>query len=621
MVHKNTNEAKKWPFYSKESVLKISITSLIILFCVFTIYYFHFYLGIKIVFTHIFYVPIALAGFWFGKKCIWVAIFLGVCLIIPDVLFGPNAAYIDDLLRVVMFIIVAWFIGILREKNIVNEKVLKESREKYETIFTNVPLGILYCDKYANIIDCNEHLAEILGSTREKIIGINLKNTDDRIYSAFSKAFSCEKGYFEGEYTSVTSGKIVPIRVIWKPLRLENSDISGGVAIVEDIAERKLAEEEIKNKHQKLMNIIEFLPDATFVIDEEGKIVAWNRAIEDMTGLSKKGVIGKDSYFYSMPFYGRPVLALVELIDLDDKNIKERYEYVERNGETLFAEVFAPSLYNGKGAYIWIKATPLFDSEGNIIGGIQSIRDISQRKSMEKELFIRTQELERSNSELEQFAYVASHDLQEPLRMVASFVQLLARRYKGKLDSDADEFINYAVDGARRMQMLINDILDYSRVGTRGKEFKPTDCEDILDKVLTSLRQAIEESGAVITHDTLPVIKADYSQINMLFQNLINNAIKFCGDKSPKIHIGVKQKEKEWQFNVSDNGIGIAPEFFERIFIIFQRLHTRDEYPGTGIGLAICKKIVERHGGRIWLESKPEKGSTFHFTIPRERKE
>jgi signal transduction histidine kinase len=230
-------------------------------------------------------------------------------------------------------------------------------------------------------------------------------------------------------------------------------------------------------------------------------------------------------------------------------------------------------------------------------------------------------ELTRSNSELEQFAYVASHDLQEPLRMITGYTNLLAKRYGGKLDQDADDFIGFAVNGAKRMHVLINDLLSYSRAGTNRNRLTQTNCEETLARTLASLQAAIEESGAAITHDDLPTVMADRTQMDQLFQNLIGNAIKYRGADPPQIHVGCQRDGGWWVFSVRDNGIGIDPRYSERIFIIFQRLHTRDEYSGTGIGLAICKKIVERHGGKIWIESELGQGTTCYFKLPLEPRE
>lgn len=260
----------------------------------------------------------------------------------------------------------------------------------------------------------------------------------------------------------------------------------------------------------------------------------------------------------------------------------------------------------------------ILDAIGRQAGiAVQKTQLYEQSKQAQADLSKKAEELARSNTELERFAYVASHDLQEPLRMVASYTQLLARRYKGKLDSEADEFIAFAVDGATRMQALINALLSYSRIGTKGKAFEPVNCNDVFNAALKNLQLAIEESKAVVTHGSLPTVMGDATQLGQLFQNLIGNAIKFRSDrKPPAIHVSTEQNSKECVFSFRDDGIGIDPQFSERIFIIFQRLHSKEEYPGTGIGLALCKKIVERHGGRIWVESEPGKGATFSFTIP-----
>jgi light-regulated signal transduction histidine kinase (bacteriophytochrome) len=259
--------------------------------------------------------------------------------------------------------------------------------------------------------------------------------------------------------------------------------------------------------------------------------------------------------------------------------------------------------------------SPLEGTEGMLVTA--AIRDITTRKKAEANLLEKMQELDRSNVELGQFAYIASHDLQEPLRMVSSYTELLSRRYKGKLDADADEFIAFAVDGANRMQRLIQDLLLYSRVGTKGKELLVTSSEEALGQALINLRGSLEASGAQVTHDPLPRVMADDMQLVQLFQNLIGNAIKYqTPGNIPRVHISAtKNGSKKYKFTVHDNGLGIDPVYFDKVFVMFQRLHKRDEYAGTGIGLAICKKIVERHGGSISVESQPGQGSTFLFTL------
>ncbi len=242
--------------------------------------------------------------------------------------------------------------------------------------------------------------------------------------------------------------------------------------------------------------------------------------------------------------------------------------------------------------------------------------ELRERRRAEEKLAQQARELARSNAELEQFAYVASHDLQEPLRLISSYTHLLEKRYQGKLDADADEFIGYTLESATRMQRLISDLLAYSRVSMHGKLFDQTDMNEALRQALFSLQIAIEENQALITQDNLPVLNVDAVQMAQLFQNLIGNAIKFHGQEPPCIHVSARQAGEMWIFAVKDNGIGIDPRFSERIFVLFQRLHDRSEYSGTGIGLAVCKRIVERHQGKIWVDSEPGQGATFYFTLP-----
>ena len=246
---------------------------------------------------------------------------------------------------------------------------------------------------------------------------------------------------------------------------------------------------------------------------------------------------------------------------------------------------------------------------------LQEKRVLRLRREAEEDLARKVEELARSNAELEQFAYVASHDLQEPLRMVAAYTQLLGERYRGKLDENADKFIGYASEGALRMQTLIQDLLAFSRIGRNGAALGHVDCGAVMDEVLLSLGPAMEETGALVTHTALPVVWADRSQMVQVFQNLIGNAIKFRGE-DPAISVQAEKAGEQWLFSVSDNGIGIAPEYAENIFVVFQRLHARTEYPGNGIGLAICKKIIQRYGGKIWVEPRAGHGSIFKFTMP-----
>jgi PAS domain S-box-containing protein len=372
---------------------------------------------------------------------------------------------------------------------------------------------------------------------------------------------------------------------------------------------RKRVGKTILKREEYIESIMQTVREPLLVLDSKRRVISANRSFHQTFQVTPGDIEGKVLYDLGNRQWDIPKLRnLLEEI-LPKSTVFLDFE-IDHNFETLGRRI------------IVLNARRIFHETKRMQMVLLAIEDITERKRAERELKQAEElkqaieALELSNRDLEQFAYVASHDLQEPLRMVSSFTQLLAKRYRGKLDKDADEFIAYIVAGAKRMQALINDLLTYSRVDTRGESFGPIDSEAAFDQATANLRVAIEEGEAVITHDPLPPLIADNSQIVQLFQNLLGNAIKFRGKEPPRIHVSARQENNEWVFSFRDNGIGIAPEYFDRVFVIFQRLHGREEYPGTGTGLAICKKIVERHGGRIWVESEPSKGSTFYFAIP-----
>jgi PAS domain S-box-containing protein len=347
-------------------------------------------------------------------------------------------------------------------------------------------------------------------------------------------------------------------------------------------------------------SLIEASVDPLVTIDPYGKITDVNASTEVITGLNREDIIGTDFSDY----FTEPLKAREGYQQVFEEGIVQDYELEIKNKNGHIT----PVLYN---------ASVYKDDSNNVIGVFASARDITELKEAEKNLKLKIEELTRSNAELEQFAYVSSHDLQEPLRMIASYLQLLERKYKGKLDAKADKYINFSVDGATRMQNLIDDLLDFSRVTTHANELKLTDLESVYSEILSNLEVLIKENNAIIKHNHLPTVMADKTQISQVFQNLINNAIKFRSDDQPKINISVKEEHDHWLFAVQDNGIGIDPKHSDRIFEIFKRLNKKRDYPGTGIGLAICKKIIERHGGRIWVESEMGKGTIFYFTLPK----
>ena len=399
-------------------------------------------------------------------------------------------------------------------------------------------------------------------------------------------------------------GTEVPVSLVMLAHKKSTGDVEYFAAVARDITHEHEVEMAMREGEARILAIFEVAIDCILTIDEQGKILEFNRASETVFRVNRRDVIGKE---------------MAELFFPPDSRERHRANlrrYQTSGGGSMLGKRLELTMLRSDGeefvAQIAIQPVSL---KGEPVFSV-FLQDITKRKEHEVLLAQQTKELARSNTELAQFAYVASHDLQEPLRAVHSHCQLLRKKLEDKLDESTRTCLTFAVDGAERMQRLINDMLNYSRVGTRGKPFESVDINEIVNETLANLAVAIEESGAKVQVEKLPTVVADRRQMPQLFQNLIGNAIKYRGEKAPEIHVSANQLNGEWEFSVRDNGIGIAPEYFDRVFIIFKRLHTRDEYSGTGIGLAICKKIVERHGGRIWVESETNQGSDFRFTLP-----
>ncbi len=373
----------------------------------------------------------------------------------------------------------------------------------------------------------------------------------------------------------------------------------------QEMTERKRVEAALRESETRFRSAFELAAIGRALIGLDGTFMLVNPSLCQMLGYDQTELLDKTWKDITCP---------------DDIAIGPRAVKQLLNGEAPAVE-FEYRICHRDGHVIWtfLSIVLIRDIDGHPLYMGVDCEDVSWRKQVEMALTEKNAQLARSNEELQQFAYVASHDLQEPLRMVTSYLQLLEKRYQNQLDEDAHEFIDYAVDGARRMKQLINDLLAYSRVGTHGKPLVPTDMKQVLDRVLHDLQINIAESDAVITYDTLPTVIGDEGQLAQVFQNLLGNAIKFRSDVSPHIHVSVTNGAEEWQFGIRDNGIGIEPKFHNRVFEIFERLHTRGDYSGTGIGLAVCKKIIQRHGGRIWIESQFGQGATFYFTIPKKQ--
>ena len=496
------------------------------------------------------------------------------------------------------------------------EAHLGQMEGRYRGLLEAAPDAMVVVDVGGKIVLLNAQAEKKFGYYRNELIGQKVTNIipqgfAERLLSDGTRSTAVALAQQIGTGIELVGqrkdGSEFPLEIMLSPL-----DSAEGIlvtAAIRDITVRKAAEAHLGQMEGRYRGLLEAAPDAMVVVNVSGEIVLLNVQAEKKFGYSRDELVGQKVTNIIPEGFAERLIA-DDARSASDALAQQIGTGVELIGRRKDAAEFP----------IEIMLSPLQSAEGILVTA--AVRDITERKKAEAHLLLKIDELNRSNEELGKFAYIASHDLQEPLRMVASYTQLLSRRYKGKLDAEADEFIAYAVDGANRMQRLIQDLLSFSRVGTKGTDLVDTSGEEALQQALLNLRAAIAESGAQVTHDPLPTVLADQMQLTQLFQNLIGNAIKYQkpgvpgAPNPPRVHISVvRDGEKRWLFSVKDNGLGIESQYFEKIFGMFQRLHKREEFAGTGIGLAICKKIVERHGGSISVESELGQGSTFSFAL------
>lgn len=516
------------------------------------------------------------------------------CCVLPDAAGGVG--------KVLAF-------GLDRSEQVAAERALKQSEQRLHLAMHATNDGMFDWNLETGRIWGSPRYAAILGFAAEEI-ELHIGEMRQRIHpedagavnDALSHHFATGEPFAAEYRIRCKDGSYV-----WHYARGESVFGAMGkakrfVGVVTDVTQRKIWEHELAESERRFRDIADSTPVIIWLLAPEGECVYINRAFTEFTGRTLGEELAQGWLDGVSPLDREQLVATLQrTFDLRE-NYTVEWRHLHHSGE-----------------YRWVRSfgVPRFDDNGEFSGYIGTTEDVDAQRQAWSALEAANQELQRSNAELEQFAYVASHDLQEPLRMVASFTQLLAKKYQGRLDSEADEFIHFAVDGAKRMQKLIQDLLTFSRVGRGELSVSEVDTGGLLAEVCLTLRAAIQEAGAVVTHDPLPTLRVDPGQLAMVLQNLIGNSLKYRDPhRVPRIHVSARRVERGIEFTIDDNGIGFEPRYAEKIFVIFQRLHTREDYPGTGIGLAIVKKVIERLGGSIRAEGRPGQGARFHFVLP-----
>ena len=591
---------------------KYKIISLAILFVISFIAFVYSYSILKtdFLFSSIFIMPIVLACLWFGYRGFYITFALILTMILANIIAPYEYFQLGFVLRLLVYIAISAIISSVTEiRNNTQEelqlsrRMISEDRNKYRTLVENLPQKVFLKDSNHRWVSGNQRFLNDLNMTEEELSGKTdydsfpkeladkYKNDDMRILKT-GVTEELDEMYIEGEQERI-------VHTVKTAVKNDNGENIGILGIFWDITEQKRAEKELLIKNYAVESSLSPIAMSDF----QGTLTYVNPSFLKTWGYNDlKGVIGRPNEEFTPMGEVKEIMQALQEVGF-------------WSGEVIGVKK------DGTKFNLQLGATTIKDKEGAPFGLMASFIDITDKKIAEQKLIYTIEDLKRSNKELEQFAYVASHDLQEPLRKVKSFSELLESRYKAQLDEKAKKYIEYIVDSSTRMQILINDLLGFSRVGTRGKQLEPTDANEVLHEIIDTFQITIQNKNVQINYDKLPTVMADSGQLFQLFQNLIGNGIKFNENSVPTIDITAKQKDEMWEFSVKDNGIGVEEQYFDKIFGVFQTLHARDKYEGTGIGLAICKKIVERHGGKIWLESEVGKGTTFYFTLPSVKEE